>query len=74
MKAENVCLDLTKVQSIKRKADRERIYNMYGDMLHFYSDRREISMSFYNTLEKAGYLIDIRAEKIDKVLEESNEV
>lgn len=75
MKPENVCLDLTKVQLIKRKTDRERIYNMYVDMLHMYHDgRKEIAISFYNTLERSGYLIDIRTEKIDKVLEESNEV
>jgi hypothetical protein len=70
MNLENICLDLDKVSEIKHKRDRERIYNFYQDMLHHFQDgRRSMGQSIYNTLNRAGYIIDIRDEKIEKVLE-----
>lgn len=76
MKPENLYLDLNKVNELKHKRDREKIYNFYQDMLHFHQDgRNSMAQSIYNTLERAGYIVDIRDEKINKILEtDANQV
>lgn len=70
MKLENICLDIEKVKSIKNKGDKERVYSFYQDMLvHFQDGRNSIALSLYNSLLRDKYIIDIRDEKIEKVLE-----
>ena len=68
MKLDNY-LDLKKVSEIKDKQEREQIHSYYREMLHCNQDNRvEMAQSYMNTLLKSGYLIDIRDEKIDKIL------
>lgn len=61
-------LDLSKLSNLSEDERRE-IHNYYRDMLNCLADNRaEQAISFFNTLENGGYLINIRDEKIDKVL------
>jgi hypothetical protein len=69
MKFDNYYLDLKKVNSLKSKTEREQINRYYMDMMHSFSDgRNSVGMSLFNTLFTAGYLKELRTEKIDKVL------
>lgn len=61
-------LDLSKLSNLPEDERRE-IHNYYRDMLSSLADNRNAqAISFFNTLENGGYLINIRDEKIDKVL------
>lgn len=61
-------LDLSKISNLPEDERRE-IHHYYRDMLNCLEDNRTThAISFFNTLENAGYLINIRDEKIDKVL------
>ena len=72
MQLKNYYLDLQKLSKLSKK-DQDRIDRYYQDMLHCNSDgRTEIAMSFFNTLSQAGYLRELRSEKISKILDESN--
>lgn len=69
MKFDNYYLDLKKVNSLKSKIKREQISRYYMDMMHSFSDgRSSIGMSIFNTLYTAGYLRELRTEKIEKIL------
>ena len=69
MKFDNYYLDLKKINSLKSKTEREQINRYYMDMMHSFSDgRNSVGMSLFNTLFTAGYLKELRTEKIDKVL------
>ena len=42
---------------------------MYRDMLYNFQDSRTlIAESFFNTLYKGGYLLNMREEKIEEIL------
>lgn len=69
MKVENYYLDLKKVSEVKGKQEREQIHSYYRDMLNSNFDtRNEMAQSYMNTLLNAGYLVNIRDEKIDQIL------
>ena len=49
--------------------DKEVIHSYYKDMLYCFSDgRKEMCISIMNTLLLGGYLIDVRENKIDEIL------
>lgn len=75
MKFDNYYLDLKKVNSLKSKTEREQINRYYMDMMHSFSDalqgvagKNSVGMSLFNTLFTAGYLKELRTEKIDQIL------
>jgi hypothetical protein len=71
---ENYYLDLNKIQTLD-KEEKDRIHEMYRDMLYSYQDGRPmIADSYFNTLYRSGYLVDIRNEKIEEILSENNSV
>ena len=64
----NYYLDINKVQLLE-KEERNRVHEMYRDMLYSYQDQRDmIGDSYFNTLYRSGYLVDIRDEKIEEIL------
>jgi hypothetical protein len=66
---ENYYLNLKKVSKLKDSEERERIHRYYQDMMHSFSDNRKpMATSIFNTLYKAGYLKNLRDERIDEVL------
>ncbi len=68
MKIENYYLNLNKVNTLQ-KEDKEQIHKYYQDMMHFYHEgRTSMAQSLFNTLFNHDYLVDIREEKINKVL------
>lgn len=69
MKASDYYLDIDKVSKLQCEDERSRIHNYYTDMLIYASDERlSIAISIKNTLIKAGYLIQVRDENIEKIL------
>jgi len=71
-KIDNYYLDLTKVNLLK-KEERSRIYDMYRDMIFSYEEKRNlVANSFFLTLFHSGYLIDVRNEKIEELLNDNS--
>ncbi len=71
MKLENYYLDLDKVNKIVCKHDRDTINNYYRDMLHYFLDGREdAGKSIMLTLERGGYLINLRDRKLEEILDD----
>jgi hypothetical protein len=70
MELKNYCLDLEKVNKITEKDTRDRINEYYQSMLNFkYIDgKNDLALNYFNTLLLGGYLIDIRDQKIEKIL------
>jgi len=69
MKIENYYLNLTKVMNLEDKEERDQIHSYYKDMLYsFQDDRKETAISILNTLLNAGFLIDSRDDKIERIL------
>ena len=69
MKYENYYLDIDKVSKLNTEDDRKQIHDYYRDMLHCFSDKRDLmAMSLFNTLFNNGYLKEVRSEKIEKIL------
>jgi len=69
MKFDNYCLNLKLVSTLTEK-EQSVIHDYYRDMLNMsFEKRTEISISYFNTLSKGGYLIDIRDEKINEILD-----
>ena len=69
MKASDYYLDIDKVSKLQFEDERNRIHNYYTDMLiYMYDERLPIAISIKNTLIKAGYLIQVRDENIEKIL------
>ena len=69
MKASDYYLDIDKVSKLQFEDERNRIHNYYTDMLIYMDDKRlPIAISIKNTLIKAGYLIQVRDENIEKIL------
>jgi hypothetical protein len=51
------------------KEDKNRIHEYYRDMVYSNSDgRKEVAISLFNTLYSNGYLVDIRDEKLNDIL------
>lgn len=74
MKLENYYLDLNKIETLSVE-DKKVIHDYYRDMIYSHNDgRTSISNSLFLTLYNNGYLIDIRAEKINNILHEDNSV
>lgn len=71
MKIENYYLNLDKINELPTKEEKEQIHRYYMDMLHFHNDNRtSMAISLFNTLINFNYLISIRDEKIEKILNE----
>jgi predicted RNA-binding protein associated with RNAse of E/G family len=70
MKASDYYLDIDKVSKLQSEDERNRIHNYYTDMIIYASEDGRLSMaiSIKNTLIKAGYLIQVRDENIEKIL------
>ena len=70
MKASDYYLDIDKVSKLQFEDERIIIHNYYTDMLIYASEdgRLPIAISIKNTLIKAGYLIQVRDENIEKIL------
>lgn len=68
MDIENYYLDLVKVEKLKNKRG-AIIHSYYKEMLYSLSDgKKEMAYSICHTLISAGYLVDIRNEKIENIL------
>jgi hypothetical protein len=68
MKWENYYLDLVVVNSLPER-ESQTIHKYYMDMMHSFCDGREnLGRSIFLTLQSAGYLKEVRGEKIDKLL------
>ena len=70
MDLKNYCLNIEKVNKISEKDTRENIHNYYQIMLSasYHDKNNGLAMNYFNTLLLGGYLIDIRDEKIEKIL------
>ncbi len=69
MKFDNYYLDLDKINTLTSEQEKDQIHKYYMDMMHSFLDKRpEIGKSIFHTLYQAGYLKEIRSEKIEKVL------
>ena len=72
MKIENYYLNLKKIELLPPE-DKKILHEYYRDMLYTNSDgRTSISDSIFLTLLNNGYLIDIREEKINNLINEDN--
>lgn len=72
MKLENYYLDLNKLENMSIE-DKKTIHDYYRDMIYTHNDgRTSISDSLFLTLYNNGYLVDIRSEKINNILNEDN--
>lgn len=69
MKFDNYYLDLDKINKLSDKSQREILHRYYMDMMNSFGDGRvAMATSIFNTLNQSGYLKELRAERIDKVL------
>lgn len=70
MKASDYYLDIDKVSKLQFEDERNRIHNYYTDMLIYASEdgKLSVAISIKNALIKAGYLIQVRDENIEKIL------
>jgi len=70
MKFDNYYLDLDKVNKITCTEEKGQIHRYYMEMMHCLTEtnRNPMGMSIFNTLNQAGYLKELRSEKIDKIL------
>lgn len=71
MNPKNYYLDIDKINSMykEQKEERSRIHEYYRDMVYAYSDdRKDVFENFFNTLLNAGFLKNIRDEKLDQIL------
>ena len=72
MKLENYYLDLNKLENMSIE-DKKTIHDYYRDMIYAHNDgRTSVSDSLFLTLYNNGYLVDIRSEKINNILNEDN--
>lgn len=68
MQIEKYYLNLEKV-NLLQKEDKEQIHRYYQDMMSYYQDgRTSMAQSLFHTLFNHNYLVDVREEKINKVL------
>jgi hypothetical protein len=72
VKIDNYYLDIKKVFELE-KEERNRIFELYRDMTFSYDEgRHNVASSFFNTLFHSGFLIDLRDEKIDSILDDNS--
>lgn len=72
MKIDNYYLDLNKISELKSAAEKDKIHSYYLDMMHCFHDKREpMAKSIFYTLYLAGYLKDVRDEKIKNILDDT---
>lgn len=70
---DNYYLNIEKINELKKPEDRSRIYDFYRDMVYSHEEKRpSIAQSFFNTLYHSGYLIDLREEKLDTLLDDNS--
>jgi hypothetical protein len=65
------------IEAIKllEKEDKGRIHDYYRDMVYSNSDgRKEVATSYFNTLYQNGFLVDIREEKLNAILDGDNSI
>lgn len=71
-KIDNYYLDLIKLNELE-KDERDRIHEMYRDMIFSFEENRlKIANSFFITLYHSGYLVDVRNEKIEELLNDNS--
>ena len=71
-KIDNYYLNLDKVNTLE-KEERIRIFDLYRDMIYYFEEIRNIvANSFFTTLFHSGYLIDVRNEKIEELLDDNS--
>ncbi len=71
IKIDNYYLDLIKINKLEQE-ERNRIYEMYRDMIFSFEENRlKVANSFFITLYHSGYLIDVRDEKIEELLNDN---
>lgn len=69
MNIDTYYLDLEKVSKLQTTEERDRIHTYYMDMMSSFSEnRKSIGTSIFYTLYQAGFLKEIRDEKLDKIL------
>lgn len=69
MNIDTYYLDLEKVSKLQTTEERDRIHTYYMDMMScFFDNRNSIGTSIFYTLYQAGFLKEIRDEKLDKLL------
>lgn len=57
------------------KEDKIRIHEYYRDMVYANSDgRKEVTTSLFNTLNQNGFLLNIREEKLNSILDGNNSI
>ena len=72
IKIDNYYLDLIKINKLG-KEERNRIYEMYRDMIFSFEENRlKVANSFFITLYHSGYLINVRDEKIEELLNDNS--
>jgi hypothetical protein len=69
MNLENYYLDIRKVNKLEEQ-DRRTIHDYYRDMLFSKEDNKNtVAVSLFNTLVRNKFLISIRNEKIDEIID-----
>lgn len=69
MNIDTYYLDLEMVSKLQTTEERDRIHTYYMDMMNCFSEnRKSIGTSIFYTLYQAGFLKEIRDEKLDKIL------
>lgn len=75
MNLDGYYLDLHKLDQMKDATFRDRIHDMYRDMIYSNDEgRTKISQSLFNTLLSNGYLKSVRDEKIESILDGNNSI
>lgn len=68
----NYYLNLDKINTLTEDKQKP-IYDLYRDMIFNYAEKRPmIGDSFFNTLFHSGYLVDIRQQKIEEILDDNS--
>jgi hypothetical protein len=71
-KIDNYYLNIDKVNTLE-KEERIRIFDLYRDMIYSFEEKRNIvANSFFTTLFHSGYLVDVRNEKIEELLDDNS--
>lgn len=67
-------LDLDKINNMPSLEEKEMIHSYYRDMLNYFEEGRDaIANSYFNTLDKGGYIKDRESEDRDKKIDMINE-
>jgi len=70
---DNYYLNIEKINNLVKIEDRNRIYEFYRDMVYAKEENRlNVTQSFFNTLYYSGYLINLREEKLDNLLDDNS--